>query len=132
MIYNKKGDALAYISFLSYFIHIYGYVKREIISKYSMRGTVYAPIMMDVVNKYLKEDLSALPVYSIFITDGDNNTTKLMKKIQSKPIFWQFIGVGDDSISYLEQLDDMGSREIDNANEYPSWLNIVRNKGLIR
>lgn len=139
--------------------NFYDYVKRDITSKYSMGGTRYAPVIEDIIRKYTVEEPSNLPTYIIFITDGDNDrddkapTTKLITEVSGQPIFWQFVGVGGASMQYLEDLDDMGGREIDNADffrikninqtsddylyeklfdEYPDWINVVRNKGLIR
>lgn len=137
--------------------NFYGYVKEKIMNVYDMGCTNYSPVMKDIINRYTKEEPSDLPVYVIFITDGDNSdkaeTTKVITNVSGKPIFWQFIGIGNASMSYLEKLDDMGGREIDNADffkisninrtsddflyeklfdEYPNWVNIVKSKGLIK
>lgn len=136
--------------------NFYGYVKNEIMAKYSMGGTNYAPVMKDVAKKYIDEEPASLPNYVIYITDGDNSdkttTTNFMKDISKEPIFWQFVGIGNDSFAFLEKLDDMGGRYIDNAdffrikdinkvsdkelynnllNEYPEWLKLVKSKGMI-
>lgn len=136
--------------------NFYGFVEREIM-KYRMGGTQYAPVMQDVFNKYISEEPSDMPNYVIFITDGDNsdkrNTTALMKEASKYPVFWQFVGIGNDRFEYLEKLDDMGGRFMDNADffqirdivsisdnelytklltEYPSWLTEAKQKGIIR
>lgn len=136
--------------------NFYDYVNKEIMSKYSMGGTNYAPVMKDVAKKYIKEEPSSLPTYVIYITDGDNSdktvTTNFMKDISKEPIFWQFVGLGNDSFDFLEKLDDMSGRYVDNAdffkirninkvsdkelynqllNEYPEWLKLVKSKGMI-
>ena len=36
--------------------------------------------------------------------------------IKAYPIFFQFIGIGDNSFSFLEELDDIEGRTLDNAN----------------
>ena len=116
-----------------------GYVQRET-KKYRMGGTCYAPVMLDIANFYANEKV---PVYVLFITDGDNSdkpaATKVITDVSKKPIFWQFVGVGSGPFSYLEQLDDMGGRYVDNADffkvsnaasityeqlltEFPEWL----------
>lgn len=128
--------------------NFYEYVKREIESKgYSMGGTEYAPVMNDVVHKYIKEDPANLPNYIMFITDGDNSdaseTTRVITEASKYPIFWQFVGIGNATFRFLKKLDDMDGRYVDNANffelndvmsisdgelykrlmgEYPSWL----------
>lgn len=96
------------------------------------------------------------PIFIFFVTDGDNfdqsQTEKLIKEYAHLPIFWQFIGVGNSTFSFLEQLDEMKGRFIDNANffqvndidritdeelynrllnEYPMWLKEARTKGIL-
>ena len=114
-------------------------------------------IAQKLENKYTKEDRSYLPAYIFFLTDGDNfdkkETENLIKKTCKEPIFWQFVGLGTTSMSFLENLDDMEGREIDNVDffrlskpnnvtdkslyekcfdEYPEWVRTVRNKGIIK
>lgn len=129
------------------------YVKREIIDAgYNMGGTRYSPVMQDVINLY-SEDTS-LPSYVLFITDGDNygndktTTTKLISNASKLPIFWQFVGVGGASFYYLQSLDDLEGRYVDNAdffavdkashitykdllNEFPEWLNYPEVKQML-
>ena len=125
-----------------------GYVQRET-SKYRMGGTCYAPVMRDVTKFYQDEKL---PAYVLFITDGDNSdkqeATKAIIEASRKPIFWQFVGVGNDSFSYLQKLDDMSGRYVDNADffkvaqagsityeqlltEFPEWLENPMVKALL-
>lgn len=91
-----------------------------------------------------------------FITDGDNSdkakTRTLIKELSKEGIFWQFVGIGRSSFDFLEELDEMSDRYIDNANffkvadlkatsdedlynslvsEFPSWVKEARQKGLI-
>lgn len=136
--------------------NFYDFVKREITPKYSMGGTRYAPVLEDVLNYYTKEEPSDLPTYVIFVTDGDNSdqrsTTQVIQNASAHPVFWQFVGIGNEKFSFLSHLDEMPNRVIDNANffqlsnvngisdvelyqklltEYPSWLKDVRQKGWI-
>lgn len=92
-----------------------------------------------------------------FITDGNNSdkseTRKVITELSKHGIFWQFVGIGSASFSFLEELDDLGGRYIDNANffkirdikkendsdlydklltELPSWVNEARSKNLIQ
>lgn len=136
----------------------YGYVQREILDKKcKFGGTSYAPVLKDVAKYYLEEKPEPSPVYVIFITDGDNfdksETTKVVKELSNYPIFLQFVGVGNAGFDYLEKLDDMGGRYIDNADffkvtyndfyiennlygqllqEYPNWLSDDRVKDMIQ
>lgn len=136
--------------------NFYDFVKREITPKYSMGGTRYAPVLEDVLNYYTKEEPSDMPTYVIFVTDGDNSdqrsTTQVIQKASAHPVFWQFVGIGNENFSFLRKLDEMPNRITDNANffqisnvntvsdtelyqklltEYPSWLKDVRQKGWI-
>ena len=134
----------------------YDYVDKEI-SKYKFGGTKYSPVIEDIMKKYLEEDPQSLPNYVLFITDGDNfdkrKTTESVIESANYPIFWQFVGLGIGPFDYLEKLDDMGNRYVDNAdffmvsnekdfytndaiyqfllNEYPSWLENPKVKDLI-
>lgn len=118
--------------------------------------TNYAPVMKDIVERYSK--YTDMPTYVLFFTDGDNGnndkreTTELMKEISGFPIFWQFVGLGTANMDYLEKLDDMPGRTVDNADffriknvgevtdewlynklldEFPGWLNTVKSMGMI-
>ncbi|WP_406280934.1 VWA domain-containing protein [Embleya sp. NBC_00896] len=98
-----------------------------------------------------------LPVYVMFITDGQTTSRKetreQMMHSSFEPIFWQFMGLGrPGSFSFLEELDDLTGRYVDNAdffsvqdptrvpdeqlyelmtNEYPGWLARARAQGLL-
>ena len=104
--------------------NFYG-LANNIFNQYSMGGTEYAPVMNDVYKKYIKEDPANIANYVIFITDGDNsdrgNTNKIITEASKYPIFWQFVGIGDDSFSYLQKLDDMDGRYVDNADFFPIY-----------
>lgn len=92
-----------------------------------------------------------------FITDGNNSdrleTRKVITDLAKHGIFWQFVGIGGASFPFLEELDDMGGRFIDNADffkirdiksepdsalydklltELPSWVTEARSKNLIK
>lgn len=109
-------------------------------SNYPNEATNYAPVIKDIVKTYKN---NKIPAYIIFITDGDNfdkeATTEIIKEASKYPIFWQFVGVGSASFNFLQALDDMTDRYIDNAdffkvrnmsdityenllNEFPNWL----------
>ncbi|MFF7246138.1 VWA domain-containing protein [Embleya sp. NPDC008237] len=98
-----------------------------------------------------------LPVYVMFITDGQTTsrdaTREQMTYSSFEPIFWQFMGLGrPGGFSFLEELDDLTGRYVDNAdffsvqdpanvpdgqlydmmtNEYPGWLARARSQGLL-
>lgn len=99
----------------------YDYVKREI--RGSMGGTKYAPVMNDIAEKYTREDPAPIADYIIFITDGDaldpENARHAVIMNSYLPIFWQFVGIGHAHFRFLEELDDMDGRYVDNANLFP-------------
>lgn len=126
--------------------NVFNYVKKSV--RGSMGGTSYAPVMKAITSD-CKGDL---PEYVIFITDGDNSdhdeATSVIKTASQKPIFWQFIGIGNSRFAYLESLDDMGGRYVDNADffpvktmdditydklltEFPSWLDNTKVKAML-
>lgn len=122
-IFSNGFHRLPNISMKNY----YGYVKREIIGKYDMGGTYYAPVLKDLYKKYMIEEPANLPNYIIFITDGDNSdktaATEAITKISRYPIFIQFVGLdnGSTDFDYLEKLDEMNGRYVDNANFFPIY-----------
>lgn len=124
---------------------------------------------------------AALPVYVMFLTDGatmrEQEAREQVMASSYEPLFWQFMAIGRSSRSidapassgasrfgrrmsswgggefkFLEELDDLGGRHVDNANffavvdpanirddqlfellmgEYPGWLTQARTKGLL-
>ncbi len=92
---------------------------------------------------------SEVPVYVMFLTDGDtqneSNCVQQMKWASYEPIFWKFMAIGAKAsdFKFLQKLDDMDGRYVDNADffnipdplkledgalfdqlmeEYPNWL----------
>lgn len=59
------------------------------------------------------------PVFVIFITDGDNfdhaETEKVIRQAAHFGVFFKFVGIGNSEFPFLEQLDDMPDRFLDNA-----------------
>ena len=126
------------------------FVNEEIIAKkYRMGMTSYSPVLKDVLRKYFVEDAatSNIPTFVVFITDGANDdkreTNATIKDSSHKNIFIQFVGIGGDRFEYLERLDDLTGRPVDNTgfikvsdmsrlndeqlfelllSQYPDWL----------
>lgn len=133
-----------------------GYVKNVVDKKGgSFGGTSYAPVMEAITEKYGRKEKSDIPTFVIFITDGDNGDKKKAEKAMIEAskynIFWKFIGIGKAGFSFLEKLDDMAGRTVDNAdfitvadlnvisdealydrifNEYNGWLTACKEKGI--
>ncbi|MBN8202488.1 MULTISPECIES: vWA domain-containing protein [Bacillaceae] len=112
------------------------------------------PVMEDVIQKYTSEDISKDPAFIVFINDGGCKRTikKPVVASSDKPLFWQFVGIGDSNFEVLEKLDEMDGRYIDNANffhikdvetisdnelydlllnEFPDWLKEAQEKNII-
>ena len=99
--------------------NFYGFIENEILRKYNMGCTRYAPVINDVYQKYVFEEPATYPSYVMFITDGDcsdGSKAKQMLVDNSRyNVFWQFIGMGRGPFHTLEELDDLTGRFIDNA-----------------
>lgn len=134
--------------------NFYGFVEQEIASQYRLEGkTNYAGVINRIVEKYTTEPGD--PAYVLFITDGDNHdkaeAEEAIVKASKFPIFWQFVGIGGSTFEFLDKLDTMSGRFIDNANffalndinrvsdedlyqrmlvEFPSWLKEAKQKGI--
>ena len=112
------------------------------------------PIVMRMVVDEYKD--TKIPAYVLFITDGGVNQKREIQNIITEashlPIFWQFVGVGGKNYGILEKLDTMTGRYVDNAGffalddfkkvsneelyarlleEFPSWLEEIKKKGMI-
>ena len=76
----------------------------------------------------------------------------MIRAASEAPIFWQFVGIGNESFEFLKKLDDIDERKVDNANffalnnfasisdndlyrrllsEYPQWLELSEVKDMI-
>ncbi len=154
--------------------NIDGIVTREIIGKYPFGGTSYAPPIQMIKEDVVGETKSStsfsffgskrtidpkkldIPAYVIFITDGANSdhgaTESILKEVSNYGLFFQFVGIGSASFPFLEKLDNLAGRLIDNANffkvtsldamsdddlynkllgEFPDWLKLARTNNLI-
>lgn len=137
---------------------------QAIVDKYRLGGgTDYAPVIQMVRKFYgyggaRSEPVSpaTVPVYVLFVTDGgcsDRRESELAVRAAAyEPIFWQFVGVGGERFAFLEKLDDLKNRYIDNADfadisdpsslsdqamyerlmqEYPDWVRKAKRQGLL-
>lgn len=98
-----------------------------------------------------------VPVFAVFLTDGAPDSkpaaVKALTEVSTAPIFWKFLSIGREDMAFLQKLDDLTDRFVDNADykhigdvdalsdkelfkalldEYPAWIKEVRAKGLIR
>lgn len=157
-----------------------GYVA-HVIDRHPLEGdTRYGAAMAAVRRHYFPDaaggerksaHAAALPVYVMFVTDGSTSdqpmTERQLRWSSREPIFWQFMGIGkgrkskakrlasfaDSDFPFLEKLDELDGRLIDNADffsvsspdehtdsalydllmtEYPAWVGQARRQGLLR
>ncbi|GIJ44632.1 toxic cation resistance protein [Virgisporangium aliadipatigenens] len=123
-----------------------------------MGSTDYASAMRAIIELHARQ---SGPAFVVFQTDGAPNskreTTEVLCEAARLPIFWQFIGFGDDEFAYLRRLDDLpvpAKRVVDNAGffpagkdprsipddrlydelmaEFPQWLGAARAAGILR
>jgi hypothetical protein len=97
------------------------------------------------------------PGYVIFITDGETSghseIEAVIREMSNYGVFIQFVGIGHESFQFLDRLDNLSGRKIDNANffkikdlstvsddklydllltEFPSWINLAKQHKLIQ
>lgn len=93
------------------------YVKNVIdTSRYKMGGTNYSDVLQAILDTEVD---NSIPTLVLFITDGDNadksETDKLLRTHCTDNVFIQFIGIGNENFRYLEKLDDLSGRTVDNT-----------------
>ena len=134
-----------------------GYVDREVLNNTTVHkfGSNDEPqVMSDIIKKYVYEEPSKDPVFIVFINDGGCKAgiKRSIVKSSNKPLFWQFIGIGDSNFDVLRKLDTMEGRVVDNASffhlesmeavsdeqlyeqlleEFPEWLKEAKEKQII-
>ena len=155
------------------------YIKR-IIDKHPLEGDTRYGAALEAVRRHYFPDggggerkapvKAEVPVYVMFVTDGSTSdkplTERQLRWASHEPIFWQFMGIGkgrkskaralanfaDSDFPFLEKLDELDGRLLDNAdffsvaspdehsdgalydllmNEYPQWVRQARQRGLI-
>jgi hypothetical protein len=149
-----------------------GYVQREVM-KFPFMGTSYEPVLQLVRKTHAKSAPKAgsglfgglfskagqptTPTYVVFVTDGDNDdhsaTERVIRDASSEGIFFQFVGIGREQFKFLDKLDNLSGRKVDNAGffkaddikklsdqdlyqkllkEFPTWLTEARNLNIIK
>lgn len=107
----------------------------EVIRQYEYGGTKYAPPIELILDQMIGTKSGGMfglgrkerpnkkllnPVYVIYVTDGENSdrkeTEEILKEASGYPIFFQFVGIGKETFSFLKKLDDLSGRVVDNAN----------------
>ncbi|WHY02923.1 VWA domain-containing protein [Neobacillus sp. DY30] len=152
-VYDNEFSRLKSVTEIDFGNYVNEYIlSNDMIHKFGRNDE--PPVMEDVVHKYTIEQPAKEPTFIVFINDGGCKKTikKPIVESSTKPIFWQFVGIGDSNFDVLEKLDTMEGRFIDNANffhikeiekvsdeelynnllnEFPSWLNEAKTKGIL-
>jgi len=137
-----------------------GRIERIVAGLGHMGKTSYHLAMDAVIDHYIDSGSTA-PALVVFQTDGGPINKLAAERYVCKaarlPIFWQFIGFGDDEFAFLRRLDELpvpAKRVIDNAGffpagpqpraipdstlydelmaEFPQWLAAARRAGIVR
>jgi hypothetical protein len=124
-----------------------------------MGRTNYAAAMQAVVEHY-RASGAVDPAYVVFQTDGGpinkGEAERALCEASTLPIFWQFVGFGEDRFAFLRKLDDLPvpeKRAVDNAgffaagsapqsipdselydklmSEFPEWLEAAEKAGIL-
>lgn len=145
----------------------YTRIVSDIMRDYDWDGTNYAPPINQILDQYSekggwfgggkrKAKKLKYPVYVLYFTDGANDdkreTEELLREASNHGIFFQFVGIGNARFDFLQKLDDLDGRFIDNADffqandldsitddqlyarlmtEFPEYVKQARAKGLI-
>lgn len=125
-----------------------------------MGRTNYAAAMEAVIDHYQRSGATA-PAFVVFQTDGGpsskSSAVDVLCRASRLPLFWQFVGFGDDDFRFLRRLDELpvpARRVVDNAGfiaagkdpkaisdgrlydeltaEFPEWLAAARAQGIVR
>jgi hypothetical protein len=152
-VYDNEFSRLKSVTERDFINYVDDYIlNNDLIHKFGRNDE--PQVMEDVINKYTVEQPAKEPTFIVFINDGGCKRTikKPIVESSNKPIFWQFVGIGDSNFDVLEKLDTMEGRFIDNANffhikdienisdeelynnllnEFPEWLAEAKTKGIL-
>ncbi len=145
---------------------------RDMLARHRLEGGTYYGKAMGMIRDAYRSTVQRrdVPVYVMFVTDGATadreRAVRELREASGDPIFWQFMAIGKkpkkkgffgrifgSGFEFLEELDDMPGREVDNADfflledpagpsddemfdlmmdEYPGWLRCVMDKGILK
>ncbi|MFG3090649.1 VWA domain-containing protein [Streptomyces antibioticus] len=89
--------------------------------EHTMGGTIYQPAMAAVVEHYRSSGTTD-PALVLFQTDGAPQdaqfTAGYLALVSKLPLFWSFIGFGPAPVPFLQRLDTLSDRAVDNASYF--------------
>jgi hypothetical protein len=85
--------------------------------------------------KLVSKEPLKYPIFVIMFTDGDNydhhETEQVIREASHHGLYFQFVGLGRQSFPFLERLDDLDGRKMDNAGFFKAAdINAVDDKQL--
>ncbi len=131
---------------------------------YKLEGSTNYNKAINMIRKFYLKNINKgkevirkdIPIYVMFLTDGDTfnkaESENEIRQASYEPIFWSFMGIGKDKFLFLEKLDELSGRYLDNASlliaktlrqmsdeqlydalmkEYVTWVGEAKSKGLI-
>ena len=114
-VFNEKCDQLPSMNLKNYETYVKNVIMRN--GYEPEGGTRYAPAIKKTVSNY--NDKNPYPAFGLFITDGDAwdkaDTDEAIRESANYKLFYQFIGIGSENFSYLQKLDDLTGRKVDNT-----------------
>jgi hypothetical protein len=155
VFFSTDIDGIAEVSLSGYSGRI-----AELNDAYGHMGrTNYAAAMEAVVEHY-RGSGSTAPAFVVFQTDGGPSSraaaTEALCRAARMPLFWQFVGFGEDEFRFLRRMDELpvpSARVVDNAGffaagpeprsipdgelydlltaEFPEWLASARELGIV-
>lgn len=146
-VFNTSCDQVSEMTLDNYENYVENQILRRSLGPSG--GTNYAPAIKQTMKDY--NDGSPYPAFVIFITDGANwdrgDTDRAIRKSSKHKIFYQFVGIGYDDFDYLQELDNLDGRAVDNTafirvtdfsqldddqlydkllEQYPQWLKAMK------
>lgn len=132
-----------------------GWTDRAVATPGIFRATRYSNPLRAIADKLQRG--AAMPTFVYFVTDGGNQdkreTAEIVTQMAGLPAFLKFVAVGrDEDFPFLQRLDDLTGREVDNADffavpdpknvneeqffelvmqEFRGWLADAKSKGIL-
>lgn len=152
----SAGGGTNYAPVMKDIINEYGVTLTDSSNSPTKKGFLGGLFGSKQVNKVVETKKADHPTFVFFITDGNNfdaaEAERVVRECSNQPIFWQFVGIGHESFTFLRKLDDLSGRVVDNANffkvndistisdeelydklltEFPDWLLQVKSKDML-
>lgn len=114
-VFNKKCTQLPAMNLNNYETYVDHVIMRN--NYGPSGGTKYSPVIEQTISDY--NDGSPYPAFGIIVTDGnpddESATNKAVRRSSEYKMFYQFVGIGYEKFKYLEELDDLDGRKVDNT-----------------